>query len=380
MRASAVTVAAALAAGGLVASGVAPVSAQAAPECFGRHATIVGTGDHDELVGTNGDDVIVALAGRDAIDARGGDDLICAGAGLDGYWKLVRGGGGHDRISGGGGRDEILGGPGRDTLFGGFEPDKLSGGGGADRLFGGHDNDDLSGGPADDLLHGGPDFEGDIVRFPNAHELRVDLGAGLATGSTGRDRLVDVEHAEGSKWSDVMIGDDGPNYLSSVYDYDDETEVRDVFRGLGGDDFIRPDDVDATVLVLAGAGADYVSGEGGGRYFGGPGNDWIEVYYAQAPVTADGGRGNDRVSAYDVELRLTGGPGDDGVWGGDKDDKLFGGPGHDDVGGGGGDDTIGGGAGDDELYGNKGRDRLDGGDGNDACADAAKYVSCEKEE
>ena len=53
-------------------------SAVAAPTCFGKRATIVGTNrDKAELVelkGTPGDDVIVGLAGMDSIYARGGDD------------------------------------------------------------------------------------------------------------------------------------------------------------------------------------------------------------------------------------------------------------------------------------------------------------------
>lgn len=363
----------------LGASGVSPVYAQASPECFGQKATIVGTSDSDELVGTNGDDVIVGLAGRDGIDALGGDDLICAGPGLDGYWKKVLGGAGNDRIAGGGGRDEIEGGPGDDRLYGGFEPDLLDGGEGRDFLSGGHDNDEMLGGPGDDVLNGGPDFEGDTASFQGSRGLRVDLGAGVATSSNGRDRLVEVESAHGSKWSDVLIGDDGPNSLSSPYTYDAEPSIRDVFRGLGGDDYISPAG-NPRVLVVAGRGDDTISGEGGGRYFGGPGHDWIDVYYADNPVWADGGAGNDQVTGARVRLHLTGGPGNDQVWGDDKRDTLAGGPGKDVLGGGSGDDDVSGDGGNDELYGGDGADHLDGGEGDDACADAARYTSCEKQE
>ena len=71
-------------------------AAQAAPTCFGRTATIVGTDapDGDNLNGTDGVDVIVGLGGRDQIAALGGDDFICGGDGGD----YIQGEGGADRI------------------------------------------------------------------------------------------------------------------------------------------------------------------------------------------------------------------------------------------------------------------------------------------
>src|SRR5918999_5467696 len=84
----------------------------AAPTCFGKRATIVGTNrnkrERVELKGTPGNDVIVGLGGYDYIDARGGNDLICAG----------------------GGDDEVKGGPGNDEIRGEGDIDTASGGGG----------------------------------------------------------------------------------------------------------------------------------------------------------------------------------------------------------------------------------------------------------
>jgi Ca2+-binding RTX toxin-like protein len=71
--------------------------AEAAPRCFGKVATMVGTSGSDRLRGTNGNDVIVG---------RGGHDLI-------------RSGGGKDRICGSGGDDVLLAGSGKDLLDGG---------------------------------------------------------------------------------------------------------------------------------------------------------------------------------------------------------------------------------------------------------------------
>jgi Ca2+-binding RTX toxin-like protein len=117
--------------------------AEAAPTCFGRRATIVGTGERDVLVGTSRSDVIVGRGGGDVIRGRGGGDFICAGRGGDRIW----GGRGPDRISAGRGRDRVSGGPGRDLI---------SGGGGADVLDGHRGVDDLRGGPGHDACFQGP--------------------------------------------------------------------------------------------------------------------------------------------------------------------------------------------------------------------------------
>ena len=116
-----------------------PVLAKAkAPRCFGKPATIVGSGRRDVLKGTAKRDVIVARGGNDKILGRGGNDLICAGGGKD----LVKAGGGKDRVSGGGGSDSDLR-PGRrrppvrqrgrGPPHGGADRDRCRGGAGRDR-------------------------------------------------------------------------------------------------------------------------------------------------------------------------------------------------------------------------------------------------------
>src|SRR5687767_2154429 len=75
-------------------------AAAAAPSCFGKKATIVGT-NRDKtqavvLTGTAGNDVIIGLQGVDHIYGGGGDDVICAARGDD----HIDGGPGNDRIRG----------------------------------------------------------------------------------------------------------------------------------------------------------------------------------------------------------------------------------------------------------------------------------------
>ena len=95
-------------------------TASACPaRCFGKRATICGTGGRDRLTGTAGRDVIVGLQGNDTIKGLDGNDLICGGSGKD---TLV-GGRGRDRLDGGGGTDTLDGGRGNDTCKGGGEAD-----------------------------------------------------------------------------------------------------------------------------------------------------------------------------------------------------------------------------------------------------------------
>jgi Ca2+-binding RTX toxin-like protein len=98
--------------GAIVISLVAPTEAGAGtPRCFGRPATIVGTGASETLRGTPRADVIVGLGGGDLLDGRGGNDLICGNGGAD----VLLGGAGSDKLSGGAANDELVGGRGTDT-------------------------------------------------------------------------------------------------------------------------------------------------------------------------------------------------------------------------------------------------------------------------
>jgi len=65
----------------------------AAPRCFGKAATRVGTSKRDVIRGTRKRDVIVGLGGPDTLIGRGGPDLLCGNKGRD----KLRGGPGRDR-------------------------------------------------------------------------------------------------------------------------------------------------------------------------------------------------------------------------------------------------------------------------------------------
>jgi Ca2+-binding RTX toxin-like protein len=240
-----------LTAASLVLLGVAPASA--APRCFGKPATIVGTRKSDFIKGTAGNDVIVGLGGSDHIVGKGGIDRICGGDGSD--QELV-GGPGRDWIFGGAKYDSISGGKGSDILKGGSGLDDMSGDADRDSLFGGPGADSLGGGAAHDLLAGGPgndeigafgvdegndtgsgDEGDDVLRhsarsdlldggpgfdlidaFGDQSGVTIDLAAGTSTGAgKGTASLTGIEAARGSDYDDVLAGNDGDNVFTPIY-------------------------------------------------------------------------------------------------------------------------------------------------------------------
>jgi hypothetical protein len=113
----------------LVAAFLAPHSvASAAPQCFGRAATVTGSGT---VLGTSGDDVIVGSTEGDIIEGLEGDDLICA---LDGN-DTIRAGLGNDKVDAGPGDDRVNGDP--------SSAGPVTGDGGNDYLLGGKGDDAL---------------------------------------------------------------------------------------------------------------------------------------------------------------------------------------------------------------------------------------------
>lgn len=355
----------------LVASVFAAVPASAAPPtCRGVEATIVGTSGPDTLIGTDDDDVIVALGGHDRIQSRGGYDLVCAGEGDDvidagashdsvyaeggddvayggPYPDGLRGGAGNDRLYGGAGYDTLRGDDGRDRLFGGALYDQLHGnagvdhldGGGAsdyldgggdadvlygrdgndrlfgafgpDRLYGGGGSDELNPGRGRGVVHGGP--AGDRLNFETLDRaVDLDLLRGDVLTRDGRIALVDVEHARGTGYRDVMKGDASANtFYTSTRGRGSRVD------GRGGNDELTAD------TAVGGAGDDHLYGH---RLIGDAGNDVLRLGFYFTPPDggfAAGGDGDDRISVYGgcsegcaENVRAAGGPGVDrlSVW------------------------------------------------------------------
>jgi Ca2+-binding RTX toxin-like protein len=295
----------------VVASFVLPAPpAEAAPRCFGKAATIVGTNKGERLRGTRGNDVIVARGGHDLINSGGGKDRICGGTGDD----VLLAGPGKDFLDGQLGSDFLAGGPSRDRLFGGGGVfDILRGNQGNDTLLGESGFDILLGEAGNDRLDGGEGVFDRASFFFSATPVIADLNTGIASGE-GSDTLAGIEDLEGSLHGDTLTGNAIDNF----------------FFPLGGDD-----------LVTGGDGLDLVS------FFGAPvpvnanlatgvatgdGTDMLVTmedlvgteHLAGDDLTGDanqnflfGLEGNDRM--YGME-------GDDFLDGGSESDTLDGGP------------------------------------------------------
>jgi Ca2+-binding RTX toxin-like protein len=271
-------------------------SAEASTRCFGKKPTIVGTSRADVLEGTRSRDIISGLGGKDTIKGLGGNDTIC----------------------GFNGADTIIGGSGADLLSGDAGIDSVSGGAG--------DFDNLWGFSGNDVLNGGGGF--DWVLYPNAPgPVTVDLSAGSATGE-GSDRLSGLEGVLGSRFDDVLTGNDANN----------------TFQAEDGNDTID----------------------------GGAGVDFVSFARSPAPVTVDlaagtaTGEGTDTLTG--IENVFGSGNFGDTLTGDTQDNALF---------GSGGDDSVSGGDGNDDLDGGNGTDALDGGIGTDTCLNGETIVNCE---
>ncbi len=272
----------------------------------------------ENVTGSDFDDTITGDAWDNDLHGGAGDDTLAGGDGND----VVEGGAGNDVLDEGGtanGSDELSGGDGTDTvvyearvadltvsLNGGFD-DGAAGegddidddietvltGSGNDFIVGDADGRRLDGGPGDDLLIGasGDDI---LVGGPGIDTadyqtittgVRVDLGAGQATGGSGNDTLEGIENILGSSGSDVLVGDLGPNELIGGPGDDDLAGARgrDRLSGGSGDDELRG--LKGNDVLLGKAGNDLLlGGPKKDRLDGGPGFDECK-----------GGPGPDRV-------------------------------------------------------------------------------------
>jgi Ca2+-binding RTX toxin-like protein len=164
-----------------------------------------------------------------------GDDFVDLGKTAVNVWAregddyIINRGSAFVELDGGDGNDTIMGGRGLDWVFGGRGDDVLSGRGG----------------------------DSDLLDYSLADTgVRVDLRLTTAqdTGGAGVDTVSGFENLRGSFNADVLIGDDGDNYL-------DGYGHRDTLIGGGGDDTLMgahiswPPGGDETTLI-GGAGHD----------------------------------------------------------------------------------------------------------------------------
>ncbi len=359
----------------------------------GNANSLLGGGGDDYLAGLGGNDLLAADVGNDTLDGGAGDDVLDGGSGddiLDGGAgaDFLIGGGGFDRVSyfsaatgiiarldipkvntgdaagdtytgisglsgsgfadvlvGDGNANALYGGDGGDYLAGLAGDDQVFGEAGADILDGSAGNDTLDGGSGDDVLDGGTGADSliggggfDMASYFSAAAgvtARLDI-AGFNTGEAAGDTYTGISGLSGSGFADVLLGNDGGNWLRGL-------DGADMLNGLAGGD------------VLEG-------GLGDDNLWGGGGADAL-----------DGGEGFD-VARYDfsgsgVIARLDGFASSGGEAAGDlfnSIEALYGSAFGDFLVGDGGANVLSGLDGNDVLYGAGGNDLLIGNGGADA--------------
>lgn len=136
-------------------------------------------------------------------------------------------------LQGSQGTDVVTGGEGGDTLFGGADADSVFGMGAVDALAPGGGDDVVDGGAGSDI--------GDYGSSETA--VRVDLAVSgpQDTGGSDSDSLTSVENLRGTPFSDVLLGDGGPNILDGFSGGDDRLVGRggvDALTGRNGADML----------------------------------------------------------------------------------------------------------------------------------------------
>jgi Ca2+-binding RTX toxin-like protein len=376
-----------------------------------------GSDGADRLTGGLGDDILSGGNGSDTADYASSAAAVTValdqvtqdtvGAGTDtllGFENLT-GGSAADTLSGDGGANTIRGLGGNDVVNGRGGDDSLDGGTGTDTaslesavsatsidleaeqsVGDGTDSlvsfESAIGSPFNDVLVGtnlANTLDGalgdDTVDYAKSiGGVSLNLQTNAVTGAGGTDTLAEIEHAVGSMYDDVMVGNTRPNNLQGV-------TGDDTLNGAGANDTLNGGDgIDTVDYTGAGTNVqvDLTSGEGHGR-----GDDTLV-----AVENASTGIGNDILRGTSGANTLDGGSGHDQIEGRDGDDDLDGGAGTDTVDfsssttrvrvnlthqravGAGTDALLGfedvrGGSGADFLTGDGAANRVDGGGGND---------------
>ncbi|MEJ7932874.1 calcium-binding protein [Sphingobium sp. AN558] len=239
--------------------------------------TIYGQTGNDILRGLNGDDILDGGLGADLLDGGNGQDTAYYGLSqfdVAAYLTWEAGNRGEaagdrytliERLTGGVGNDILGGNDAANLISGGGGSDWLLGLGGDDHLRGGADNDVLNGGLGSDILDGGGgadvayygDASGEIysaaVSGSNPYLVNgVSYGIVVDTktpsnnfGEAKGDTFTGIENIWGSKFNDVIIGDDAGGQR---YGFAGD----DILDGGGGDD-----------VLIGGPGFDVITGGAG---------------------------------------------------------------------------------------------------------------------
>ncbi len=334
---------------------------------------LIGGVGNDTLDGGAGADILVGGAGNDRYDVDNVGDEVreAAGEGSDDVYASVNytlAAGQHVetlRVVGSAGlsltgneRDnDLIGNSGNDTLNGGGGDDELDGGGGADAMTGGSGNDtyyvDNAG---DQVFEAAGEGSDDIYASVNytlaagqeVEILRVSGAAGLTLGGNGFDNSL-----VGGSGDDTLDGGSGADTLT----------------GGAGDDLYYVDNVNDTVVEVAGEGSDEVYASVNYNLAAGQRVETLRVFGSAGLIL----RGNE------LNNTLVGGSGDDTLEGGTGNDTIQGGDGNDSISTDGQSAVIDGGTGNDSIRldgTSSSTGTVDGGTGSDTVrsADLGQFV------
>jgi len=276
--------------------------------------------DRDPLDGAAGwkNAAIHIAEGFGPVSSIGFQAGVWTGSGFDPFLQQDDGGAIIDAVSLKQVYHPVTGTEGNDVLFGTLGADRIDGGDGDDWLLGSQGDDILIGGSGRDEIW----YTGAGTYFPGAVDtissgVVVNLLTGTATGGGGNDTLFGIEDVVGSNFDDLLIGNDGSNYLGGA----NGTNVYDA--GLG-DDIIDDGGPSTGTAAYWSALSSVTINLATNSATGGAGNDiLLNVENATGSSFADSITGNGGANVLD------GADGDDTLRGDFGDDKLIGGLGND---------------------------------------------------
>ena len=292
---------------------------------------LIGDASNNFLNGADGNDTLVGGDGSDTLTGGWGDDVLTGGSGKGFDWAdytntfsgvtvnlaagTASGESGNDTLSG---IEGVTGGDGSDTLTGDANKNTLDGG---------WSDDWLAGGLGDDILIGDKGF--DWASYSEAASaVTANLAIGAASGGAGNDILQDIENVQGSKYNDILTGNDFANSLEGGGGNDtlDGGTNADNLAGGSGNDSYMVDDVGDIVTEKLNAGNDKVSSSVGYTL---PANVENLTLIGASSINGTGNGLNNIITGNAAANLLRGGAGNDMLDGKAGNDVLFGGAGND---------------------------------------------------
>ena len=210
--------------------------------------SLFGFAGDDQLLGFAGNDLINGGAGGDGMDGGVGNDTVSydsstsrvsvnltkgSASGGDATGDVIAG---FENITGSGFNDKLTGTASANILKGGVGKDTLTGEAGGDTLDGGQDNDTAS-----------------YIHSKSGVDVNLESGA-VSGGHSAGDTLISIESVLGSKFDDVLTGDNKANALKG-------SNGDDTLRGGANTDILKGGSGDDT--LDGGQSIDHVSGDAG---------------------------------------------------------------------------------------------------------------------